>query len=198
MTSPTAGFEHGASASGAPALAVFGGQASDVDIELMGRVFSAAADRPDLIPQTFLSYLVDYLQTSDIQIAISQVTGLSQLQVQPAAPVVASESTGSAMYTDLNTGGPQVSGLADGNYLVIVQAVIIGASGAFMSVAVNGSIPSDNDGAECSSSSAVTVTGMSTQKLDNGNNTLVAKYRVAGGTGTFALRKLFVLKYANL
>ncbi len=55
-------------------------QATDSDIALMQRVLSAAAQRPNMIPDTFMAYVIDYIQANNLTIPISQVVGFTQSQ----------------------------------------------------------------------------------------------------------------------
>lgn len=180
-------------------LEVFGGQASPEDLDQMVRVFAAAADRPDLIPQTFLAYLVDYIQTN-AQIVASQIAGTILTSITPASSVTAAESTTATAYGDLATVGPNLTALAAGRYIVLQGAqakISSSADQAFMSVAVNGTA-SDNDAAVTANVDPASIATLSLQSLTAQSNTIKAQYRVNGGTGTFGQRKLIAIRYANI
>jgi hypothetical protein len=66
-----------------------------------------------------------------------------------------------------------------------------------MALWVNAATPSDDDAAAMNGGSGTTVTGFVTATLSSGNNTVTAKYRVGGGTGTFQRRKIVAFRYAN-
>lgn len=191
-------FSQGQSLALSP-LEVFGGQASAEDLDRMVRVFAAAADRPDLIPQTFLAYFVDYIQTSNIQIAVSQITGQT-LSLTPAAAVTAAQSITATAYGDLGTVGPELSSLAAGRYALLYGAQVSissNANEALMSIAINGGAPSDNDAAVSANADLTSIFALSLQTLTAQSNTIELKYRVTGGTGTFGQRQLIAIRYAN-
>ena len=174
------------------------------DVSLMQRVLNAAAQNPNLIPDTFMAYVVDFIQTSRLEIPIGQVFGFVGYTVQASSLVGAFESTSATAYGDLATVGPTLDSLADGNYLVLLVADIdIATAGkeAHMSYDPNGAGASDTWSAQCRSSDFVTCCRPSLVRLASGANTLTAKYRsdTAGAiSSTFGNRQLFALKYANL
>jgi hypothetical protein len=52
------------------------------DIALMQRVLSAASRNVNMIPTDFMAYLIDYVQTSNLQIPIGQVFGYQRIAPQ--------------------------------------------------------------------------------------------------------------------
>ena len=191
-------FTPGQSLSLSP-LEVFSGQASPEDLDNMVRVFAAAANRPDLIPQTFLAYFVDYIQTSNIQIAVSQITGQT-LSLTPAGSVTAAQSITATAYGDLGTVGPELTGLTSGRYALLYGAqasISATVDEALMSIAINGGAPSDNDAAVTANTNLASIFALSLQTLTAQSNTIESKYRVTGGTGTFGQRQLIAIRYAN-
>lgn len=48
------------------------------DVALMQRVLSAAARNPNLIPDSFMAYMLDWIQTQRLSIPIGQVFGFRQ------------------------------------------------------------------------------------------------------------------------
>jgi hypothetical protein len=196
---PAAVFEPGKTLALTP-LEVFGGQASQQDLDNMVRVFAAAADRPDLIPQTFLAYVVDYIQTANLQVSVSQITGQT-LQLTPAASITAAESLTATTYGDLSTVGPELSGLTSGRYAVLYGAqakTSATTDEALMSVSINGGAAADDDAAVTANTDLANVFTLSLQVLTADSNTIEAKYRATGGTATFGQRKLIAIRYANL
>lgn len=191
-------FSSGASQELSP-LEVFGGQASQEDLDQMVRLFNAAADRPDLIPQTFLAYFVDYIQTANLQIAVSQITGQT-LSLTPAEAVTAPQSLTSTAYGDLGTVGPELTSLTSGRYAFLYGAqasISANADQALMSIAINGGAPSDADAAVTANTDLASIFVLSLHTLTAQSNTVESKYRVTGGTGTFGQRQLIAIRYAN-
>lgn len=146
------------------------------------------------ISPTALGQLVDYITQSGIPIPVTQIVGFTQF-VSNRAVVTTAESTTSGSYTDLATAGPTITNLSDGKYLVIVTAVSTGGNTGYISPSVNGSTPSDADGANVGGGGS--MIGVSTQTLSSGNNTVKIQYKTNGLTMTFSNRNLVVLKYAN-
>lgn len=76
---------------GAPAAPSLGGsvqtQSSPEDIALMQRVLTAASRNPNLIPTDFMAYVFDYIQTSPLEVPMTQIFGFqkyldSQVSIQ--------------------------------------------------------------------------------------------------------------------
>jgi hypothetical protein len=150
-----------------------------------------------------LEQLAFWLEQRGIHIPISQILGFSQF-VLKYATVDAGEATTSTTFTDLATVGPSLTGLSNGTY-----AVLFGCWGqstdatqpARMSISVNGVAAAAGDGIQIPSSAAQ----MSSMRLiqetlsSGGNNSIAAKYCVAGGvnTATFAHRWIAALRVAN-
>jgi len=172
------------------------------DVALMQRVLRAAAQNPNLIPDEFMAYMVDYVQTAGLVIPIGQVFGFSGYTVQSSDYIAAFESTPSLTYTDIGTVGPTLAGLPDGNYLVLVCADIDNSAAgqeSHMSISINGVAATDTDSAQCREANFVSCTRPSLHRLANGGaNTLVAKYRTSAGSAFFGNRQIFALKYSNL
>lgn len=170
-------------------------ETSSADIALMQRVLSAAYRNPNLIPQDFMAYVLDWIQTQRLTIPIGQVFGFSQFTVN-SAEVGTQESTTSTTYTDLTTAGPTLDGLSAGKYVILVGAVAMDASGqgAFIAPSTGG----DEAGGETQSSVFTSIMGVSTHALTSAGS-ISAKYRSnGGGTCTFLNRWILALKYANL
>lgn len=116
----------------------------------------------------------------------------------------AGETTASTSYTDLATTGPQISSITTGSSAICAVGCEMsndtGGARGFMGVAVSGSStisPNDNRAFIYESGSAgdliqATYTFI-IESLTAGTNTFTAKYRVSGGTGTFADRSLTIL-----
>lgn len=179
-------------------------QASDQDVALMQRVLGAASSRPDLIPEKFMAYVVDFIQTSNLMIPIGQIFGFSQFMFQAAPTVGTNESTAAVYpsFVDLATVGPTLSGIPNGNYVFLFgcQAKNTVGDGALMGVSVNGSTPNNTTSAATNMTGYTQIMRASSAALSAGNNTVTAKYSAGsgGGTSNFSLRFLYALKYANL
>lgn len=155
-----------------------------------------------LLLQQFKEYMTQYMALNQPAIPISQIFGFDQFTVKPATKVNTSETTTSGSYTDLATVGPTLTGLPDGQYLILHGCNMItsaAGSGVFQSVQVNATGASDDDAVVTTSTqSASNATAIVKTLSNDGNNTLTAKYRVgAVVTGEFARRWLIALRYAN-
>src|SRR3990167_4981253 len=159
------------------------------------------------LPKDTLGYLVDYLGLNQPTIPISQVIGFTGFNPQIAPMIATGESTVSTTYTDLATVGPLLTGLPDGEYLLLFgcQGQVNASFGAGMSVEVNGVAAVDADNCQ----SATLNLNMSVMRAlhktlsSANNNSITAKYRAVSGNGTtdsasFALRTLIAIKYAEL
>lgn len=121
--------------------------------------------------------------------------------------VLTSETTTSATYTDLATVGPTFALITGVSAMVVLSALVqTPGSGVSprMGFAISGATTVAATDTWCvnvdsstvvnaQASFAVLVTG-----LNPGSNTFTGKYRVSGGTGTFANRGLMVWPATNL
>lgn len=148
-----------------------------------------------------LGELRTWLEQNPPAVTIQSIIGFSQFTAQVAPVITTQESRTTNSFSDLATVGPTLSGLSNGNYLVLFGALVnnnAGGGGA-MSVSVNGGAPSFSDrafsdlaGANISVMRAVTVS------LSAGNNTLTAQYEGNGAATSFwQLRWLIALRYSN-
>lgn len=180
-------------------------QTTQADVALMQRVFQAAAENPLMLPADFMSYVLDYVQTSRLIVPIGQVFGFSQFTANIATPVSTLESTTSTTFGALTTAGPSLSGVGDGKYLILFGCEAdIATSGqqALMGISVNGSTPASANGDACAGASTTAVSGVSiatAKTLSNaGSNTITAQYASSGGSSaSFRNRWLIALKFAN-
>ncbi len=148
--------------------------------------------------QTFKEYMVQYLALNQPPLSIDQIFGFSQFTAKSDF-VVTNQNTTSATYTDLATVGPSITGVADGQYLLLFGAQMLtsdAASNARMAVSVNAATPVNDD--SCSVQATVSTMAFRgvLKSLDTGgNNTLTAKYLSENGvaTATFLRRQLFAL-----
>lgn len=156
---------------------------------------------PESFPPKFKSWLTEYLAVNMQPIPSSLVQGGGATTVTQAQ-VLTSESTASTSYVNLATTGPTVTGLSDGNYLLLFGAQYDSpAAGAgYMSPSINGSTPSDNDGAieDPRAANRFNISRAVTKTLaNNNNNTVTMQYRSVSGTNSWAYRWLVVLKTGN-
>lgn len=140
-------------------------------------------------------------------LALEQRAGFLGLEVFPATAIATSETTTSTTFADLPAGtvGPSLSVLPDGRYWIMFGASAsnnTAAAGLRMSLSINAAAATDNDGWVAAGTDAggysrglaVTLSAAAA----GGTNSLVAKYRVGAGTGSFALRWLVAFRYANV
>lgn len=117
--------------------------------------------------------------------------------------VTTSQTTSSTSYTNLSTSGPTVSIATGAHALVLWNASLSNNSSnsSYMTVSVSGAttITADDDKAlrfsDPTGSGRVShaATWFMWTTLNSGTNTFQAKYRVAGGTGTFSNRRMIVI-----
>jgi hypothetical protein len=150
-----------------------------------------------------LNELRQWLEVNPPAIPIYQLPGFTQFTAKASAPINVAESTTSASFVDLATVGPTLDRLPDGQYLVLWGALIStsGPNAAYMGVSVNaGAVDVVN--LLSTLGTALAPGAYATTKTLNGggNNTIRAKYAVqtAGQTGTFHLRWIVALKFANV
>lgn len=173
---------------------------SDQEKDLIRRLFS----KPELIPERFLSYIVDYLAVNQPQIPISNIFGFSQFTAKEGNTISSpTETTTSTSYTDLPTVGPTITGLPDGKYVIFfgnTSSTSSSSAQATTSVKVNSIEASDTDMLLNGSTVTVPVSRAILKTLSNGgNNTLAMRYKVfTAGTGSFRDRWMIALRYANL
>lgn len=149
-----------------------------------------------------LEEIAQWLETRGLRTPISQIVGFSQFTGK-SDTVAAFDTTDSVPYVDLTHTGPELTGLADGNYLVFhgaLASVTTAGDAAFMSLSVNGSTPDDADCCRTNLDTATSMMRLTTKRLAaGGNNSIKAQYRSStGNTVGFLNRWLVVLRYANL
>lgn len=104
---------------------------------------------PLFFPDAFKKWLTDWAATNIPQIPITQVLGFSMFQPQSAS-VSANEATTAANPVDLATRGPEITGLADGQYLVFHGCSISAATSTltigFETLTINDVTAGENTG----------------------------------------------------
>lgn len=170
------------------------------DPQLVEAIMEVLAD-PMNLPSTFWDYATQSWLKDAPVFPISQVFGFVQFTALSAPVVITTETIASGVYGDLATVGPTLTGLPDGQYLIIFGALVhTSAAGiaSLMSVQPNSTLAVDSDALQSQAVDPVSCARAITKSLsNNGSNTLTAKYR-SGGTGTYSNRWLLALKYANL
>jgi hypothetical protein len=167
-----------------------------VDPNIREQVYEIMSDVLNL-PPDFVNYVgvQTWLANSPV-FPISQVFGFTQFtaQVDTSGSV---SSTSSTTYVDL--GGPTLSGLADGKY-VLLYGLQSGATSdlAIMAPKVNAVAASDNDALVDSGSNDTTMWAVLKTLSNNGSNTVSMWGRTNSGSSvSFGRRFLIALKYAN-
>lgn len=152
------------------------------------------------LAKDFLGYMTEYGALNQPLVPIGQIVGFTGFTAT-FSNVETAESTGSTSYVDLATVGPTVTDLPPGQYVLLHGAYIRNSGAgqaAVMSFSINGAAASDDDLAGVTYTDNISVMrGSYKTTLTEQINTITAKYRVTGGTGTFARRWLIALKTAN-
>lgn len=152
----------------------------------------------------FLGQLRLWLEQNPPSIAITSILGFAQFTAQLARVVTgSSETTGSSVYGDLATVGPTLSGLPNGQYVMLYAAQAmtdtLGHS-AIVNVSFNGQAPAANDLASVGTTAGSYAVGFTTVSLKNGNNTAQLKYAndsTGSSIASFNRRALLAIKFAN-
>lgn len=172
------------------------------DIQALRDQLKKLLAKPDLLPDNFLSFLVDYLSVNQPAIPISQIFGFSQFTAQ-GSEVAAQESTTSDIATDLTTTGPALSNLGPGNYVVLWGANLLNVTAgkdAVMSLSVTGGTSPSDTVIAGSTASFISGARAALIALTGETNSITAKYKRGGtgGTATFYGRWLIAIRYANI
>jgi hypothetical protein len=93
------------------------------DIALMERVLAAAAARPNQIPEAFLAYLIDWIQTNNLAIPFGQLFGYknfisTQVTIYLSSGTTSTSGTISAGGASQTAVGPSITLGAAGDYLI--------------------------------------------------------------------------------
>ena len=164
--------------------------------------------KPINIPADFLAYIVDYLAVNIPQIPIGQVIGFEKYKgttttVIQATPILVEETTTSTTFTDLATGGPTLTALDKGQYVILYGALMKNSVGdlqaASIAPQVNAIAPTDPDDIlSTRTTNRVGVAKGLYKNITTSANTIKMKYRThSGSTGTFDDRWLIALRIGN-
>lgn len=159
----------------------------------------------DEIDPLALESLAQWIEQRGLRTPITQIVGFAQFTAKTARIATEAHTT-SSTYADPSVSGgagPTISGLANGQYLILH-----GGSGAgtlasnvryFQAVSVNGGTPVDADGCEFGQDGNVSGATALTATLTGGNNELKCVYRSSDGTdrGNVRNRWIVALRYGN-
>jgi hypothetical protein len=155
------------------------------------------------VPKPFETWMIDKVGSSGFDVPISQIVGFTQFLGQSDTKGTVSETTTSVNTpANLATVGPELTGLPDGEYLILFGAAAAhNSAGAntFMGVKVNSTEPADIETAFTQAAAPVPLMRAVQKVLSNdGNNTLLCRYYVgSASTATYYYRWLIALKIAN-
>ncbi|HEY5990916.1 MAG TPA: hypothetical protein VIV12_31650 [Streptosporangiaceae bacterium] len=172
------------------------------DAQKLRDQLKALLDQPDLLPDKFLSYMTDYLAVNQPLVPISQILGFTDFTANQAT-TSGTVTTTSTTYVALS-GGPTLSGLSDGNYLLLFgsqSSVSSAGQTALASPSVNGATPSDAVAAvSTDSTNEGSRVSAAIVALSAGANSVELKYRSNLGTSTakFLGRWLIAIRFSNL
>lgn len=139
-----------------------------------------------------------YLEINPPTLPINQITGFTKFLPNTATDA-GSVSTTSGTYVSLS-GGPTISDLANGYYLVLYSAVVnpTAASYAYASPSVNSATPTDENALQVATGGAVTMSSFTFATLSAGTNTIELQYKSSGGaTSQFQYRRISAFKYES-
>jgi hypothetical protein len=131
---------------------------------------------------------------------IGEIAGfLDVFTPQAATRIPTAQTTTSTSFTDLGTVGPQLSDIPDGQYLIGFGAAMKNDTNrSLMGVKLNTTEAADTDCVWSEVTASVSTATFLLKTLTNtGSNTITARYRVTGGTGTFENRWLVALRVGN-
>ncbi len=174
---------------------------TEEDRKLLSKVLS----KPLQFPENFKGWLSDYIATNIPKLPISHIYGFKLEGVRIAPTITTFESTSSATFGNLATVGPQLTGVADGLYLVFYGAKTFTtdfALGTFsrMGIEVNGAaITSDNRIEQPQRGGIGESMSFMVRASNDHNNTFIAKYAsdTAGEQVSFEKRWLVLFKVTD-
>jgi hypothetical protein len=175
---------------------------------------------PEEYPRELGAWVTDYVGTNAF-LQKSQVQGLPLLFTQVADAVTTLDATVQALedsqivvtyaevlteqtlttgssYADLGTVGPTLSGLVNGQYLILFGSFIrqSGTGDHYVSISINGAGASDTDSSLFIGGGGASVTRAVVKTLSNGSNEIKMKYKQTFYTAdaSFGFRWLYALK----
>ena len=160
---------------------------------------------PEDFPERFMPYIQDWLNLNGLDIPITQIRGFSQFKASYSQIAnTGFESTSSTAYTDLTTPGPSLTGLGDGQYILLYGGIQeMGGGGSvkgYVSISINDATPTDDDSQFMTSVNVHPVLRMNVKTLDNGgNNSVKMQYRTDNASNAIRMysRYILALKIGN-
>jgi len=148
-------------------------------------------------PDGFKTWVTDWFATNVPLIPYTHFLG-ARLNIARSGDFIATdESTASATYANLSTIGPSISGIADGDYLVMFGAFSTG-QGSVCSREINGAAADDAFGIWQNESAAALARGDIVSLKNNNNSSIVLKYRKdGGGSANFSNRWLVIIRIST-
>ncbi len=163
------------------------------------KVSKVLADPISNVPPELKKWLEDFQALNIPLIPISQIVGFTGFTAQIASYNAGDLSTASTSAISLS-GGPTISGLPDGNYILLWGCEAWNdtpGNGSVMYVTTNGATGARVVTMAYIDSESMTR-GTNVSLSAGGNNTVSAKYSVRyGGTATFRFRWIIALKTSN-
>ncbi len=137
-------------------------------------------------PEEFKRWMGDFISTNIPMIPFSHIFGAKINIARSGDYISTSETKATTGYGDLPTVGPQITGLADGKYLIAFGIKARQSA----SLSYNGSAPSDDDAINANESNPNGGRMIIKTLASNNNNTVCVKYK----NGTFQDRWLVVIR----
>lgn len=186
----------------------------------MQRVLTAAANNPNLMPENFMAYMLDWIQTQRLSIPLGQVFGyqnsvasivgksvteaLNDMFVYHVANAEGEEPVTSTSYSPW-AGSPELTGLDDGKWFVVWGASAKGddsAGGSALQLAVRPNGSGSTNFAESQEQAYYTSIARGdsvTLGAGSGSNTLqlIALTTISGHTSKVRYAWIAALKYSD-
>lgn len=163
-------------------------ESSGLYIDLQADKVGGLLKEPIHFPDEFKNWLTDYFAVNPPQIPFSQIFG-SRLNIARSGQYIATAETGTSAtaYADPATPGPEITGVANGKYLVAYGA----HSRDRTSLSVNGATPSDDDAIFGLEYAPAAMRMKLVSVSSDHNNSFKLQYK---GTRTFSKRWLTIFR----
>jgi hypothetical protein len=152
----------------------------------------------------FLGDLGEYFTQNPFPIPISQVDGYTAQTPYSAPSIATEETTSSAVFVDLNTPGPLLTGLPDGLYMLnwgATAKISTVLTRARMCISVNGGVPDVSMQAYTQSTNSSGISFQTSLRIQGqtGGNSIKCQYSigVAPATATFGGRFLTAIRMSG-
>lgn len=150
---------------------------------------------PEDLPKKFKSWILQHIAVNGLDIPVSQLHGFTGFQPR-VATASDTTSTGNSAYTDL--GGPELTDLESGTYLILHGFNSSNPSNpadpgiGLAAPSVNGAAASDTDAAMCEGEFQSSMF-YKLASLSEPNNSVKLMYRMQGGTGNRDFNRPFLI-----